>query len=179
VTITSSETLQSVLASFPRRNQTSALLESPSISCPGRRRQATGLGSVDAGLLIAHWSDFAGSSAGLSPTSGSAPLTYSATVNTAATARIATVTIDGQVLTVTRAAGGGAAQLSLSSPTMNFGSDEVGVSTAGQTVLVSNTGGTNLNLGQISITGTAVGVCDDGSTHSAIGTARQRGHLSG
>jgi pseudomonalisin len=157
--------------------------------------QATGLGSVDAGLLIAHWSDFAGSSAGLSPTSvvvpatvsvgsatlnvpintawsasvsgsgwltvtptsgnGSAPLTYSAAVNTAATARIATITIDGQVLTVTQAAGGGAAQLSLSSSTMNFGSDEVGVSTAGQTVLVSNTGGTNLSLGQISITGTA------------------------
>jgi pseudomonalisin len=157
--------------------------------------QATGLGSVDAGLLIAHWSDFAGSSAGLSPTSavlpatasvgsatlnvpintawsssvsgsgwltvtpasgnGSAPLTYSAAVNTAAAARIATVTIDGQVLTVTQAAGGGAAQLSLSSSTMNFGSDAVGVSTAGQTVLVSNTGGANLNLGQISITGAA------------------------
>jgi pseudomonalisin len=171
--------------------------------------QATGLGSVDAGLLIAHWSDFAGSSAGLSPTSvvvpatasvgsatlnipintawsssvsgsgwltvtptsgnGSAPLTYSAAMNTAATARIATVTIDGQVLTVTQAAGSGAAQLSLSSSTMNFGSDEVGVSTAGQTVLVSNTGGTNLNLGQISITGVAqVDFADTGTCSAGL-----------
>lgn len=158
--------------------------------------QATGLGSVDAGLLVSHWSDFVGSSAGLSPVSavvpatasigsatlnvptntawsasvssgsgwltvtpvsgiGSAPLTYSAAVNATATARTATVTIDGQVLTITQAAGSGAAQLSLSSSTVSFGTDEVGISTAGHTVLISNTGGANLTLGQISITGAA------------------------
>jgi hypothetical protein len=52
---------------------------------------------------------------------------------------------------------------------MNFGSDEVGVSTAGQTVLVSNTGGTNLNLGQISITGTAqVDFADTGTCSAGL-----------
>ena len=172
--------------------------------------QATGLGSVDAGLLVAHWADFAGSSSGLSPTTavvpaaatvgsatltlpstttwsasissgsgwlsvtpgsgtGSAPLTYSAIANTASAARTGTITIDGQTLTVTQAAAsGGAAQLSLSSPTVSFGTDQVGVTTAGQTVLVSNTGGTSLTLGPISITGTAqadyadTGTCQGG-----------------
>lgn len=159
--------------------------------------QASGLGSVDAGLLIVHWSDFVGSSSGLSPTSavvpaaatvgtailsipattawtarvtggsgwltvtppggtGSAPLTYSAAINTGSTARTGTITIDGQVLTVTQAAAaGGAAQQSLSTSTMSFGNDAVGMTTAGQTVLVSNKGGTNLTVGQISLTGTA------------------------
>jgi subtilase family serine protease len=159
--------------------------------------QATGLGSVDAGLLVAHWNDFAGSSPGLSPASavlpatasvgsaalnlpstttwsasvnggsgwltvtptsgtGSTPITYSAAANTASTARTGTITIDGQPLTLTQAAASGtAAQLSLSSSTVSFGTDQVGVTAAGQALLVSNTGGTSLNLGRISITGTA------------------------
>ena len=159
--------------------------------------QATGLGSVDAGLLIAHWSDFVGSSSGLSPTTavvpaaatvgsaalsvsattawtasvtggsgwltvtptsgtGSAPLTYSAAINTASTARTGTITIDGQVLTVTQAAAtGAAAQESLSTSSMSFGSDAVGMTTVGQTVLVSNEGGTNLAVASISLTGAA------------------------
>ena len=157
----------------------------------------TGLGSVDAGLLVAHWRDFVGSSSGLSPTSavvpatanvgsatlnlptsttwsasvsggstwltvtptsgtGSAPLTYSAAVNSASTARTGTITIDGQTLTVTQAAAnGGAAKLSLSSSAVNFGTDQVGSAAVGQRVMVSNTGGSSLSVGQISITGTA------------------------
>jgi pseudomonalisin len=161
--------------------------------------QATGLGSVDGGVLVAHWSDFVGSSSGLSPASvvvpatasigsaalnipsnttwsasisggtgwltvtpnngiGSAPLTYSATPNVTPTARTGTITIDGQVLTVTQAAAsGGAAQLSASTSSVSFGTDEVGVRTGAQTVVVSNTGGTPITLGQISVTGAAQG----------------------
>ena len=190
--------------SVPGQNGFAASMSNPVYN------QATGLGSVDAGLLIAHWIDFAGSSAGLTPTSavvpatasvgsaalnlpintawstsvsggsgwltvtpvsgvGSAPLTYIAAVNATATARIASVTIDGQVLTITQAAGSGAAQLNLSSSTVSFGTDEVGVSTTGHTVLVSNTGGTNLTLGRISITGTAqADFADTGTCYAAL-----------
>ena len=158
--------------------------------------QVTGLGSVDGGLLVAHWGDFAGSNSGLYPTSvvvpatasvgsatlilpsstawsasvgggsgwltvtptsgtGSAPLTYGALANSTATSRSGTISIDGQVLTVTQAAASGAnAQLSLSSSAVSFGTEMVGVS-AVQTVLVSNTGGANLSLGSISVTGAA------------------------
>lgn len=171
--------------------------------------QVTGLGSVDAGVLIAHWSDFAGSSAGLTPTNAvvsatanvgsatlslpagtawsatvggggsgwltvtptsgtsSAPLTYSAAANTASTARTGTITIDGQVLTVTQAAATGAAQLNLSSSSLSFGSDAVGTVTSNQTVLVSNTGGVNLALGTISVTGAAQADYADTGTCSA------------
>jgi subtilase family serine protease len=168
--------------------------------------QVTGLGSIDGGVLVAHWLDFAGSSTGLAPTSvvvpatttvsaatltlpattawtasitggsgwlaltpasgtGSAPLTFSTTANTAATSRTATITIDGQVLTVTQAAASGAAgQLTLSAPTLNFGTDVVGNTSAGQTVLVSNSGGTSITLGSISIAGA------DGADYADTGT---------
>jgi subtilase family serine protease len=171
--------------------------------------QATGLGSVDAGVLIAHWSDFVASDAGLTPANavvpaktsigsatlllpstttwsatvggggsgwltvtptsgtGSAPLTYSAAANTASTARTGTITIDGQVLTVTQAAASGAARLNLSSSSLGFGTDIVGTTTPNQTVLVSNTGGANLTLGAISITGDAQADYADTGTCSA------------
>jgi hypothetical protein len=57
---------------------------------------------------------------------------------------------------VTQAAANGAAgQLALSGSALNFGVDEVGNTTSGQRVLVSNSGGTNINLGSIGITGAA------------------------
>jgi len=158
--------------------------------------QATGLGSLDGGALVAHWNEFVGSTAGLTPASvvlpstvtvgsatltlpstttwsaavsggsgwltvtpssgtGSAPLTYSATANSAATSRTGTITIDGQVLTVAQAAASGPEQLRVSSSTLSFGEDEVGVTSTAQTVLVSNSGAANLTLGAISITGAA------------------------
>ena len=171
--------------------------------------QATGLGSIDGGVLIAHWRDFAGSSSGLSPTSvvvpaattvssatltlptttswsatitggsgwlsltptsgtGSAPLTFSTTTNTASTSRTATITIDGQALTITQAAANGAAgQLQLSATGLSFGADVVGNPSAGQTVLISNSGGTSLTLGSISITGSAQADYSDTGTCSA------------
>jgi subtilase family serine protease len=159
--------------------------------------QATGLGSLDAGALVAHWGDYVAATAGLTPTNvvlpaaasigsaalalpsttawsalvggggagwltvtptsgkGSTPLTYSASANSSAAARSGTITVDGQVLTVTQAASSGAAQLSLSSSALSFGTDEIGMTTAAQTLLVSNTGGANLTLGTIGITGAA------------------------
>lgn len=159
--------------------------------------QATGLGSPDAGMLIAHWNDFTPSGAGLIPASavlpsaaaigaasltlpattpwsatvggggsgwltvtpasgtGSAPLTYAATANTVSSARSGTITIDGQVLTITQAAASGAgSQLHLSAASLSFGTDEIGTATT-QKLLVSNTGGASLTLGTISITGAA------------------------
>jgi hypothetical protein len=38
---------------------------------------------------------------------------------------------------------------------MSFGTDAVGLTTVGQMVLVSNSGGTNLTVGQIGLSGTA------------------------
>jgi pseudomonalisin len=177
--------------------------------------QAAGLGSVDAGALLTHWSEGAISHAGLSPASvvvpagasvgsatlvlpstttwsatigggasgwltvtptsgtGSAPLTYSARANSSSTARSGTITIDGQVLTVTQAAAAGAgSQLSLSTSTITFDTTMLGVTTA-KTLLVSNTGGTSLTVGQISITGAAqldfadAGTCSAGLVLSA------------
>lgn len=159
--------------------------------------QATGLGSVDAGALLTHWSDAVAPASGLSPTTvvvpagasvgsatlvlpstttwnasiggggsgwltvtptsgtGSAPLTYSAGANLTSTARTGTITIDGQVLTVTQAAAAGAAsQLSLSASSLTFDTTMLGATTT-KTLLVSNTGGTSLSVGQISITGGA------------------------
>jgi hypothetical protein len=173
--------------------------------------QATGLGSVDGGMLVAHWGDYVASTAGLAPTgavlpaaasignaaltlpantvwsaivggggagwlavtptsgAGSAPLTYSASANTSGAARTGTITIDGQVLTVTQAAASGAAHLSLSATTLSFGTDEVGTLSARQTLLVSNTGGSTLTLGTIGITGAAQGdYADSGSCASAL-----------
>src|SRR5262249_16122557 len=173
--------------------------------------QATGLGSLDAGMLLAHWGDFVPSTAGLTPNDavlpasasigsavltlpsttawsavvgsggagwlavtptsgkGSAPLTYSALANTAGVARSGSITIDGQLLTVTQAAASGAAHLSLSSSTLSFGSDEVGARGAVQNLLVSNTGGSTLPLGTISITGAAhADYADTGSCTSGL-----------
>jgi subtilase family serine protease len=169
--------------------------------------QATGLGSLDAGMLIAHWTNFVGSSAGLTPATavvpasatvgsanlilpsstswtaivnsgssgwlsvtpasgtGSTPLTYAVTGNTASASRSGTITVDGQVLTVIQAAGSGAAtQLNLSSSSLSFGADPVGSTTSTQTVLVSNTGAASLTLGAISITGNAQADYHDNGT---------------
>src|SRR5262249_211225 len=93
----------------------------------------------------------------VTPTSGTGPtpLTYSALANTSSAARTGPITIDGQVLTVTQAAAAGAAHLSVSSSTLSFGGDQIGTSSGAQTLLVSNTGGSSLTLGTISITGAA------------------------
>jgi subtilase family serine protease len=177
--------------------------------------QATGLGSVDVGLLLANWSNFVGSTAGLTPAdvvvpanvtvgaatlnlpagttwsasvggggsgwltvspasgTGGAPLTFSAAANSGTTARTGTITIEGQVLTVTQAAASGAAtQLTVSTSTLSFGTDSVGTPTAGQTLLVSNTGGTSLSLGSISLTGgAATDYADSGTCVAGLALA--------
>jgi subtilase family serine protease len=173
--------------------------------------QATGLGSVDGGMLIAHWNDFVASPAGLAPMdvvlpatasigsavltlpsntawsavvggggagwlavtptsgTGSTPLTYSALANTSTTARSGTITIDGQILAVTQAAASGGAHLTLSASAFSFGSDEIGSTTASQTLLVSNTGGSTLMLGAIGLTGAAqADYTDSGSCISGM-----------
>ncbi len=180
--------------------------------------QATGLGSVDAGALLAHWNEAGYPSAGLSPTSvvvaasatlgsanlvlpsttawsatiggggsgwlavtpssgtGSAPLTFSVSSNTSSSSRSGTITIDGQMLTITQAAATGAtSKLSLSASSLAFPASMVGVATT-QTVQVSNTGGTNLTLGAISVTGAAqadysdTGTCSTGLVLAAGAT---------
>jgi subtilase family serine protease len=173
--------------------------------------QATGLGSLDAGLLVTRWGSFVASGAGLTPLdvvlpaaasigsavltlpsatpwsatvggggtgwlavtptsgTGSTPLTYSASANTSGAARSGTITIDGQVLAVTQAAASGAAQLSVSSAALSFGADELGTNSAGQLLLVSNSGGSALTLGAISISGAARGdYADSGSCAAGL-----------
>ncbi len=160
--------------------------------------QASGLGSVDAGALLAHWSDFQGTKTGLSPVNatvpaattvgsaslvlppatawsaaiggggggwlsvspasgvGSAALTFSAAANSSAASRSGTITINGQTLTVIQtAAAGSAGQWSLSAASLGFGPDSVGVTTPAQTLLISNSGGTSMTVGTISVTGSA------------------------
>jgi pseudomonalisin len=159
--------------------------------------QASGLGSIDGGMLLAHWGDFAGTVMGLSPATvvvppaqsvgsatlllpastrwsaaisgggwltlspasgtGSAPLTFGTTANTAGAARTATITIDGQVLSITQSAASGVGQLSVSAANLSFGQDDVGSTTASQQLLVSNTGGASLTLGNIGVSGSASG----------------------
>ncbi len=162
--------------------------------------QATGLGSVDGGQLIAHWTDYVAPAFGLSPATavvpatafvgaasltlpsstswsavvgaggsgwlrvkpasgmGSAPLTYSATVNSGSNARSGTITVDGQVLTVSQAAGKGSmATVNLSSSNLGFGTDSLGQPTSSQQVLVSDTGDASLTLSSISLDGNAPG----------------------
>src|SRR5262249_52959351 len=101
--------------------------------------------------------------------SGSAPLTVSAALNSSSTARSGTITIDGQVLTVTHAAAAGArSQLSLSASTLTFNATVVGVIST-QTLLISNTGGNNLTLGAIGITGAATSdYADTGSCFAGL-----------
>jgi hypothetical protein len=120
-----------------------------------------------------NWSASVGSGStwlSVTPTSGTggAPLTYRATANTASTSRTGTITIDGQTLSVTQAAATGAAGiLTLSSSTLGFGADTVGLTIADQSVLLSNTGGTAVTVGTITITGTAKGDYADTGTCAA------------
>jgi hypothetical protein len=89
------------------------------------------------------------------PVLGSATLTYSVGANLSSTARTGMITINGQVLTVTQAAAAGAgSHLSLSASSLTFDTTMLGMTTT-KTLLVSNTGGTSLSVGQISITGAA------------------------
>ena len=113
------------------------------------------------------WSATVGGSASswidVSPVSGtgSAQLTYGIAANPGTSARSGTVTVDGQVLTVTQSAAtassGNAAVAQLSSSALGFGADPIGQSTAAQDLLVSNTGNASLTLGSISLSGGASG----------------------
>jgi subtilase family serine protease len=174
--------------------------------------QATGLGSVDGGLLISSWNKVAPAVAGLQPTSvtvpssqfvgsavltlttssawtasasssgnwlsvapasgtGSAPLTYAAAANSAATARTGTITVAGQVLTVTQAAVSGSARLALSTASLNFGTDAVSDRGSAQRILVSNTGSATLTLGAVSLTGAASDYAESGTCVSGLALA--------
>ena len=88
---------------------------------------------------------------------GSTVLTFSATANPQPNARSGTITIAGQVLAVTQAAAtagsGNAAQASLSSAQIAFGSDQVALATSSHRVLVSDTGNASLVLGSVSLGG--------------------------
>jgi len=171
--------------------------------------QATGLGSVDAGLLISSWNTVAAPVAGLQPASvtlppsqfvgsavltltssspwtasasssgnwlkvsptsgtGSAPLTYAATANGAATSRTGTITVAGHVLTVTQAAASGSARLAFSAASLNFGTDTISDRSSAQRILVSNTGSATLTLGAVSLTGTASDYAESGTCVSGL-----------
>ncbi len=85
---------------------------------------------------------------------GSAPLTYAASANSASSARSGTITVDGQVLTVTQTAGSGStAQASLSSSTLGFGADVINQPSPSQLILISDTGNASLTLSAISVSG--------------------------
>ncbi|MGO9988427.1 MAG: protease pro-enzyme activation domain-containing protein [Steroidobacteraceae bacterium] len=183
--------------------------------------QATGLGSVDAGVLIANWNDYVVSTAGIvpsfalipasavktsqgtaaavlgsatlslpatttwtasvgaswltvTPTSGkgSATLTYSANNNTSTSSRTGTITVDGQILTVTQAAeiqGTLTGQATLSASTLSFGTDPVGTQSASQLLEIGDSGNASITLGSITFGGTsAVDFADLGSCAAGL-----------
>jgi len=104
---------------------------------------------------------------------GSTDLTFAASANTRSVSRSGTVTIAGQVLTVTQAAAaaasGDAGVVGLSAATLAFGSDAVGTATAMQQLLVSDTGNANLTLGSVTIGGVdAADFVDSGSCASGV-----------
>jgi subtilase family serine protease len=109
----------------------------------------------------------------VSPTSGtgSAVLTYAATANSATTARSATITIDGQGLTLSQAAAtaasGNAAQLTLSTGTISFGTEAIGTSSGDTQLLLANVGNANLTLGSISLLGTSANAFADSGSCAA------------
>ena len=157
--------------------------------------QATGLGSIDAALLVSHWNDYSGSS-GLVPSSvvlpaaatvgaasltlpagtawiatvgggagwlsvtptggtGSAPLTFAVAANPNPASRSGTITVAGQVLTVTQAAASGGAssgQLYLSASTINFGADPLDTPAVSQ-LLLGDSGNASLTLGALTLSG--------------------------
>jgi pseudomonalisin len=175
--------------------------------------QASGLGSVDGANLIAHWTDYVASTAGLSPTTvvvqasatvgsatltlpsttswsavvagasggwlsvspasgtGSATLSFAAAANPTTSSRSATITINGQVLTVTQAAAqagsGNSPAISLSSSSVAFGVDQISTPLSSQRLLVSNTGNAALTLGAISLSGAAAADFSDSGTCKA------------
>jgi subtilase family serine protease len=103
----------------------------------------------------------------VSPASGtgSAPLAFATTANSSSSPRTGTITLDGQVLTVTQAAGSGTqgtALLNVSSVT--FKTDPVGNAAATQRVLVSDSGDASLTLGSIGFAGTAAGDFSSGGS---------------
>jgi hypothetical protein len=91
-------------------------------------------------------------------------LSYAATANPNSSARSGSITIAGQLLTVTQAAatdGSNSGQASLSASTLTFGSDPLGAPTSSQRVLVSDTGNASLTLGAINVIGGAPGDFSD------------------
>jgi pseudomonalisin len=101
---------------------------------------------------------------------GSAPLSFATTANPSPSARSGTITIAGQLLTVTQAAASGGnntGQVSLSSSTVAFGNDALGVPTSGQRVLVSDTGNASLTLGAITLSGGGSGDFSDSGSCAA------------
>jgi subtilase family serine protease len=146
-----------LLAQWSRYAGTSSGLSPTAVVVPATRF----VGSASVNLpSTTSWTATVGGGAGgwlaVTPTSGtgSAPLTYAASANTASSARSGTITVDGQSLTVTQAAGGGStAQLKESASTIVFGSDPVDTASAGQQVLISDTGTVSVTLTGVGLTG--------------------------
>jgi hypothetical protein len=104
---------------------------------------------------------------------GSTILTFAASANRSTASRSASITIDGQVLTVTQAAAsaanGDSAVLGLSAATLSFGSDPIGTATATQQLLIGDTGNASLTLGAITLGGVdAADFVDSGSCASGV-----------
>lgn len=154
-----------LISSWNKVATSSAALQPTSVTLPASQF----VGS--ASLTLASSSSWAASAASsgnwlsVAPASGtgSAPLTYAAAVNNAASPRTGTITVAGQVLTVTQAAAAGSAQLVLSTSSLNFGSDSVSQRSNAQRLLVSNSGNAALTLGSLNLTGTAADYSDTGS----------------
>jgi subtilase family serine protease len=101
---------------------------------------------------------------------GSAPLTYAAAANTKAAARSGTITVAGQVLTVTQAAasagGTNSSQLNLSATTINVGTDTVGTPAVSQ-LLIADSGNASLTLGTLTLGGTGSAAFSDSGSCAA------------
>ncbi len=96
----------------------------------------------------------------VTPASGVGPATlnFTATANTGTAARSATITVAGQVLTITQAAGSGTTAKALaSSSNLSLGSSPTGTAAPTQRVQIGNVGNAALTLASVAVAGSQAG----------------------
>jgi subtilase family serine protease len=138
--------------------------------------QATGLGSIDGGVLIAHWNDFVSSTAGLTPSTAVVPATVfvgSATLNVPSTTVWSASVSQGAAawLSVTPASGTGGTPLTVAVAANLASSARTGTITIdGQTLAVTQAAGSgslahlNLSASSMAFGTDTVGMTSTGQT---------------
>jgi subtilase family serine protease len=162
--------------------------------------QATGLGSIDGALLIAHWTDYVASAFGLSPVTAVVPATAvvgSASLTLPSTTAWSAVVGGGGAswLTVAPASGTGSAPLTYSAAANTASTARSGTITAAGQVLTVTQAASSGGAAQASLSSSALGfgvdalgqptssqrvlVSDTGSANLTLGTVSLNGGAPG